>query len=199
MAMKHTQSLEVADLVTNQGMTLAEALHQVLNPIRDGSRPRTSVVADEAREIISARQEGTPTVTATYDLFTSWQELDEIAITAITDNGGSTVDRYTAVFRDGDCLGFNESPTHPLGFSQWCGEHVTASDVEEWIAKGETLITDVPDWMQKHLLWRMNEAYRDGLEGAVSAGKSIEEARDAIFAECFTCARFDEASMGISP
>ncbi|MDW4701982.1 hypothetical protein NQ271_26885, partial [Escherichia coli] len=65
------------------------------------------------------------------DLFTSWRELDEIGICAITDNGGKTADRYSAVFRDGDVLGFGESPGHPLGFSQWSGENLTATDVEE--------------------------------------------------------------------
>lgn len=198
MTLKHTQSLEVADLVTIKGMTLADALQQVLNGIRDSSRPRTSDVADEARELIASRQEGKPPVASANDLFTSWRELDEIGICAITDNGGKTVDRYSAVFRDGDVLGFGENPGHPLGFSQWSGEHVTAGDIEEWITKGETLVTDVPEWMQKHLLFRINEAYRDGIERSVDAGKNIDDARDGIFGECFTCSRF-EPVIGIAP
>lgn len=198
MKLKHTQSLEVADLVTNQKMTLADALHQVLSGIRDSTRPRTSEVADEAREIIASRQEGKPDGPASNNLFASWQELDEIAICAILDNNSETMDRYTAVFRDGNLLGFSESPTHPLGCSQWCGEKAALADIQEWLAKGETLIIDVPEWMQKHLLSRMNEAYRDSVDRELQKGRSIDEIRDEYFADCFNAPRF-EASAGMAP
>lgn len=41
----------------------------------------------------------------------------------IFDNGGRSVDRYTAVdCKTGDVVGFNERPFHPTyGFGQYCG------------------------------------------------------------------------------
>lgn len=194
--LKHTQSLEVADLVTNGGMKLADAVHQVLGAIKDGSGPRTSEVADEAREIIASRpveagQEGQPFAE---DLFATWADFEEVAVLAITDNGGKTHDRYTAVFRDGDILGFSDSPGHPLGFSQWCGENGSAADVEEWIANGETLVTDPPEWMRRHLMARMNEAYRDGVVSALAKGRPIEEIRDELYGDLFLSAKYEPAA-----
>ncbi len=55
MTVRHTQSLEVVDLV-KRGHTLADALSWVLGGIRDSSRPRTSEVADEARTILEKTQ-----------------------------------------------------------------------------------------------------------------------------------------------
>jgi hypothetical protein len=40
----------------------------------------------------------------------------------ILDNGGETYDRYTIVnLSDGDMIGANETPFHPMGFGQYCG------------------------------------------------------------------------------
>ena len=39
----------------------------------------------------------------------------------IYDNGGKTVDRYTAIFK-GDAYGMSEDPTGPAGFSQYIGD-----------------------------------------------------------------------------
>ncbi len=49
-------------------------------------------------------------------------------ITAIYDNGGETIDRYTIVFNEQEysdqlveCLGLSDNPEHPQGFSQFSG------------------------------------------------------------------------------
>ncbi len=47
-------------------------------------------------------------------------------ITAIYDNGGETIDRYTIVFNEAwgsltMCLGLSDNPDHPQGFSQFNG------------------------------------------------------------------------------
>ena len=40
----------------------------------------------------------------------------------ILDNGGETYDRYTIVDKKtGDMIGANDTPFHPLGFGQYCG------------------------------------------------------------------------------
>lgn len=40
----------------------------------------------------------------------------------ILDNGGETYDRYTIVDKTtGDMIGANDTPFHPLGFGQFCG------------------------------------------------------------------------------
>ncbi len=71
------------------------------------------------------------------------------------------------------------------------GEGCTSSDIDEWLAKGQTLVTDVPKWMQDHLLSRMNEAYRDGIETSLGKGRPIDEIRGQLFAECFTGCRYE--------
>lgn len=42
----------------------------------------------------------------------------------IFDNGGESLDRYSIINEDGDILGLSGNPTHPLGFSQFCGNCV---------------------------------------------------------------------------
>lgn len=42
----------------------------------------------------------------------------------VFDNEGETLDRYTIINEDGDILGLSDNTTHPLGFSQFCGNCV---------------------------------------------------------------------------
>lgn len=42
----------------------------------------------------------------------------------VFDNGGETCDRYTVIDKHGDMLGLSNDTTHPLGFSQFCGNIV---------------------------------------------------------------------------
>jgi hypothetical protein len=42
----------------------------------------------------------------------------------IFDNNGETLDRYTVIDNEGDMIGMSDDPTHPLGFSQFCGNVV---------------------------------------------------------------------------
>ena len=42
----------------------------------------------------------------------------------VFDNEGDSFDRYTVINEDGDMLGLSDNPTHPQGFSQFCGNCV---------------------------------------------------------------------------
>lgn len=54
----------------------------------------------------------------------------------VFDNEGETIDRYTIINEDGDILGLSDNPTHPLGFSQFCGncvdDHMNVSYGASW-------------------------------------------------------------------
>ena len=143
-------------------------------------------------------------------LFPTWEALCKEGLLAITDNGGKTVDRYSAVFRDGDVLAFGGNPTHPQGISQWSADGIGASDVMAWLDPGqyqggEALVwpriadpsefqgewkigDEPPEWMREHLLARINDAYSDAIAANLEAGTDIAEARAAMIGECFTYA-----------
>lgn len=55
----------------------------------------------------------------------------------IYDNGGETIDRYTVVFPDGECLGIGESGNVPNGFCMHVGSiHETGAAA---VTEGEHL------------------------------------------------------------
>ncbi len=48
----------------------------------------------------------------------------------IFDNGGKTVDRYTAINKKtGDIVGFDSNPFHPMGFGQFSGNAVNRMNI----------------------------------------------------------------------
>jgi hypothetical protein len=50
------------------------------------------------------------------------------------DNGGKSIDRYTLIdTKTGDMYGSNDSPFHPQGFGQYCG------NINEMIDRGQCL------------------------------------------------------------
>lgn len=49
------------------------------------------------------------------------KEAMESGRVVVLDNGGETVDRYTAVYPDGEGRGMSENPFHPQGFGQYIG------------------------------------------------------------------------------
>jgi hypothetical protein len=51
---RYSQSFEVADLV-RAGWTIGAALIEILGQIKDGSRPPTSAVADDAIKLLGER------------------------------------------------------------------------------------------------------------------------------------------------
>ena len=76
--------------------------------------------------------------------------METMTISAVYDNGGKTVDRYTVVFNDGSCLGLSSNPTHPQGFSQW-GQGV----VEGPHLGTKIRLAELPKHVQKHIAERM--------------------------------------------
>jgi len=80
----------------------------------------------------------------------------------VVDNGGETLDRYTAIDHDVldtesdsdmvECLGFSDNPTHPLGFSQFseCSKSWVFSSNNESIP-----FTSLSEELQAHVLNRL--------------------------------------------
>ena len=76
-------------------------------------------------------------------------------IHSIWDNGGATQDRYTVALKNNsgscyhDCLCLDDTPTHPLGFSQFstcqAGKHLGKRI--RW--------TQLPDDLQTHIIGRL--------------------------------------------
>lgn len=84
------------------------------------------------------------------------------AVTAIYDNGGKTVDRYSILLslkefpdisRPGLVQGFGMStnPDHPQGFSQW-GEFRAGSHLGKRVKW-----SSLPDNVRKHIIWRLRD------------------------------------------
>ena len=92
-------------------------------------------------------------------------------ITGCHDNGGATVDRYTIEMRDGDLLCLSANPTHPLGVSQW-GEGGIEPNIE---------LTALPEHIQSHILFRLNEAFEDFIDDGIEQDRSYREVmRDVV-------------------
>ncbi|SFJ48067.1 hypothetical protein SAMN03159338_1512 [Sphingomonas sp. NFR04] len=77
-------------------------------------------------------------------------------VRSIWDNGGSTQDRYTVVLDLPvgslfECLGLDDQPTRPLGFSQFsiCEEGPCLGERINWLA--------LPEHLQKHIAARVSE------------------------------------------
>lgn len=84
----------------------------------------------------------------------------------ITDNGGSSIDRYTVTFSDGSYLGLSSSPTHPQGFSQ-AGEDADPAYQAEAVEEGREVdlaLGDLPEHIVRHILARSNEGFHDFLQ-----------------------------------
>jgi len=47
----------------------------------------------------------------------------------IFDNNGTTIDRFTLINAWGDVYGFDEMPSNPFGFGQYCG------NINQWKSK----------------------------------------------------------------
>lgn len=86
-------------------------------------------------------------------------------VTDVADNGGATADRYTVGFRDGDLLSLSEQPSSPIGISQWGEGHVESNMTFEAL----------PEDLQKHVLFRLNEAYADFIEDGLDRGETYRE------------------------
>lgn len=127
-------------------------------------------------------------------LFSSWEDLAARGLMAITDDGAQSIGQYSAIFLDGDVLSFNAAPSHLLGFSQWASQSISASAVAQWIEAGETLISEPPDWMQQHLLSRINESYGDAMRSLLEKGMTARHAREQILDECFTYAPLEQSA-----
>lgn len=100
----------------------------------------------------------------------------------IVDNGGATADRYTVQFCDGDALCLSDSPSHPLGVSQWA-EGIDPATLAAWVETGEAVdlrLGDLPGNVQGHILARVNQAFGDFLD-ALEAGdpEAVAPSREA--------------------
>jgi len=109
----------------------------------------------------------------------------------IQDNGGDTADRYTVQFCDGDYLGMSSYPTHPQGVSLW-GEDMSPDYFTEQAENGDAVdmaLADLPEAIQRHVVARLNEGFRDFIE-------SEQTAADRESAETYQGLR-DDAGKGI--
>ncbi|UUV43255.1 hypothetical protein RCCWILLIS_83 [Rhodobacter phage RcCWillis] len=102
-------------------------------------------------------------------LFTSIKELAESGyVFRITDNGGETLDRITVLFCDGDYLALSETGA---GISMWGGSDGRSDPVgamQERVEDGTEIdlsLGDLTPALQAHILYRVNEAWRDALAG----------------------------------
>lgn len=98
----------------------------------------------------------------------------------ITDNCGRSYDRYTVTFSDGTYLGLNESPTHPLGFSQ-AGEDIDPQVQADWVEEGDSVdlaLGDLPEGLVEHIVYRCNEGFQDWIDRVEKHGLAIARSRD---------------------
>lgn len=111
-------------------------------------------------------------------VFESPSDLSEYLF-RITDNGGSSADRYTVAFSDGSYFALSGSPTHPQGVSL-SGEGLDPATLQEEVESGEAIdlaIGDLPPHIVQHILYRNNEGFADFLAD-VEAGKPHAVAPD---------------------
>ncbi|MEQ6332995.1 hypothetical protein [Sphingobium sp. MK2] len=101
------------------------------------------------------------------DLFQSPADLSEYLF-RIVDNNGATLDQITVIFSDGDYLGLSITGA---GFSQW-GDGIDPADIADRVEEGfETDLTwsKLDPALQRHILYRLNEAWRDFVEAEKAA------------------------------
>jgi len=99
------------------------------------------------------------------ELFQSPSDLEGYLF-RITDNGGTSADRYTVVFSDGSYLALSSSPSHPCGVSLW-GEDLDIQGLSERVESGEEIdlaLGDLDPSLVKHIIFRNNEGLEDFLE-----------------------------------
>ena len=100
----------------------------------------------------------------------------------VTDNGGSSFDRYTVTFSDGTYLGLSGSPAHPQGFSQ-AGEGIDVAFQSEAVEQGREIdlaLGDLPEGLVDHILMRCNEGFADFLQAVERLEPdSVAKNRDA--------------------
>ena len=119
----------------------------------------------------------------TMNLFKTEKELAESGyIFRIVDNGGSSFDRVTVLFCDGDYLALSQTGH---GFSQWGTEFGLVDTMAEWVESGECVdlaFGDLSPELRRHILGRVNEAWQDFLE-AVTRGDESAVAKSRELAE----------------
>lgn len=152
-----TRKIEI-ELKGDTERDLEKAFEEALRRIKDGN-----LVGSDSTETgsfsFASGNEG-----AEADVFQSVAELSSFLF-RITDNGGATFDRYTVTFSDGSYLGLSGSPSHPQGFSQW-GEDIDPRVQHERVEEGvevDLAIGDLPEGLQRHILFRCNEGLEDFL------------------------------------
>lgn len=99
-------------------------------------------------------------------LFESMSDLARSGyVFRIQDNGGSSADRYTVAFCDGDHLALSRNPSHPQGVSLW-GQGIDPAAMAAWAEDGEAVdlaLGDLPGNVAAHLLARVNQGWADFL------------------------------------
>lgn len=121
-------------------------------------------------------------------LFENPKDLDDYLF-RITDNGGSSADRYTVAFSDGSYLGLSSYPSHPQGISI-SGEALDPEVMTDWVESGQAVdlaLGDLPQPLINHILYRNNEGFGDFLErveakdpAAVAANRDAAEVNDGL-------------------
>lgn len=122
-------------------------------------------------------------------LFEKPEELEEY-IFRITDNGGTSIDRYTVVFSDGDYLGLSSNPSSPVGFSQY-GEKIDIEALNTRVESGKEIdiaLGDMEPHLVKHIIGRINESWQDFLDdienmvaSAVASKRELAKENEGLF------------------
>lgn len=115
----------------------------------------------------------------------------------ITDNGGATFDRYTAIYCDGGYVGMSKSPFHPQGFGQ-SGENIDVQRPADLVESGEEIdlaLGDLPEECQRCVLSVVNQGWADFL-AAGEAGEPSAVAPDRETASTYE-GLMDQAGVGI--
>lgn len=98
----------------------------------------------------------------------------------ITDNCGRSYDRYTVTFSDGTYLALNETPTHPLGFSQ-ADEGIDPQVQNDWVEEGDSVdlaLGDLPKGLAEHIMFRCNQGFQDWVDRVEKYGKAVAHSRE---------------------
>jgi hypothetical protein len=115
----------------------------------------------------------------------------------IVDNGGSSADRYTAIFSDGDYLAMSTNPSHPQGVGL-TGEGIDLQGVADRVEAGEEVdlaLGDCPEAVQRCILGVVNQGWADFLD-AGEAGEPSAVAPNREAAKTFE-GLHNQAGVGI--
>jgi hypothetical protein len=125
------------------------------------------------RAMTMTQQEAPPNVDTDLNRIVNEDTVKEMLL-ALTDNGGNTIDRYSAYFKDGSVMTFSSNPESPAGMSQW-GEFLEGPDYTR-----ETKLNFDTFDLKAHIIRRVRDGYRDYVRFCRESNANDAEVRKAI-------------------